>query len=44
LARTAAGDGFAAIGRSARALAETRFGIDRITDEFEAVLTAAAAR
>jgi glycosyltransferase involved in cell wall biosynthesis len=44
LAGTAAGDGFAAIGRSARALAETRFGIDRITDEFEAVLTAAAAR
>lgn len=42
LARTAAADRFPAIGRSARALAEGRFGIDRITDEFEAVLRAAA--
>jgi colanic acid biosynthesis glycosyl transferase WcaI len=42
LARTCAADGFPAIGRAARTLAEERFGIDRITDEFEAVLLAAA--
>jgi colanic acid biosynthesis glycosyl transferase WcaI len=43
LAATAPG-GFETVGAAARTLAEQRFGIDRITDEFEAVLLAAAGR
>jgi putative colanic acid biosynthesis glycosyltransferase WcaI len=44
LVTTAADDGFDGIGRAARKLAEERFGIERITDDFEAVLLSAARR